>query len=59
MGSNSTQAIGVTLFLAAFALVSAGFMAGGSALLILLGIAALGGSSAVLFKAKPWEHKEE
>lgn len=58
MGSNSTQALGVTLFLAGFTLISSGLAAGGSILLIALGIAALGGASVVFYKIKPWEHKE-
>jgi hypothetical protein len=58
MGSNSTQALGVTLFLVGFTFISAGLAAGGSILMIALGIAALGGASVVLYKIKPWEHKE-
>ena len=58
MGSNSTQAVGVTLFLVGFTFISAGLAAGGSILMIALGIAALGGSSVVFYKIKPWEHKE-
>ena len=58
MGSNSTQAVGVTLFLAGFTFISSGMATGGSVLLIGLGIAALSGSSVVFYKIKPWEHKE-
>jgi hypothetical protein len=58
MGSNATQAVGVTLFLVGFTFISSALATGGSVLLIALGIAALGGSSVVLYKIKPWEHKE-
>jgi len=58
MGSNTQQALGVTLFLVAFAFISSGMVAGGSVILCALGVAALGGSAAVLYKIKPWEHKE-
>lgn len=58
MGAHSLQAVGVSLFLLAFTLISSGFVAGGSVLLIVLGVATLGGSVAVLYKIKPWEHKE-
>jgi len=58
MGSNPTQAIGITLFLIAFVLL-AGAMAGGGILygvgfLILLGI-----SMAMFLKCKPWEDQKE
>jgi len=58
MGSNPTQAIGITLFLIAFVLL-AGAMAGGGILygvgfLILLGI-----SIAMFLKCKPWEDQKE
>ena len=58
MGSNSTQALGVTLFLAGFTFISSSLAAGGSMVLLALGLAALGGSAVVLYKIKPWEHKE-
>ncbi len=58
MGSNSQQALGVALFILAFAFISSGLAAGGSIALCALGVAALLGSGAVLFRIKPWEHKE-
>jgi len=58
MGANSQQALGITLFILAFAFISSGLAAGGSIALCVLGVAALFGSGAVLYKIKPWEHKE-
>ena len=59
MGANPTQASGVALFLIAFTAISVGLYYGGSMLWILIGLALLGGSSALFLKAKPWEHREE
>ncbi len=58
MGSNSTQALGVTIFLASFVLIAAGMAMGGSVFLILAGLVLLGISMAVFLKAKPLEHEE-
>lgn len=58
MGSNSQQAFGVVLFILAFAFISSSMAAAGSIALCALGVAALGCSAAVLYKIKPWEHKE-
>ena len=58
MGTNRTQAVGVSLFLVAFVLIAAGMAAGGSLLPLLLGLVLLGISSALFLKAKPWEHEE-
>ena len=58
MGSNSTQAQGVALFLAAFVCIAAGLAEDISYLLVLLGLVLLGASCAVFLKCKPWEHKE-
>lgn len=58
MGTNSTQAFGVTFFLAAFTLIAAGMAMGGSLLLILSGLALLVISGAVLRRAKSLEHEE-
>jgi len=57
MGANSTQAYGITLFLTAFVLISAGF-AGGGILLVVLGLAVLAASVFLFLKAKPLEHRE-
>ena len=59
MGANPTQALGVSLFLAAFVFLAAGFAAGGNAVLIIAAIAFLAASCGVFFKARPWEHREE
>ena len=58
MGTNSTQAFGVALFLAAFTLIAAGMPMGGSLLLILPGLVLLGISGAVLLRAKRLEGEE-
>jgi hypothetical protein len=58
MGAHSLQAVGVLLFLLAFTLISSGLVAGGSGLPVVLSVAAMAGSAAVLYKIKPWEHKE-
>ena len=59
MGANSTQALGITIFLLAFVLLGAAFAMGGSVLLILLAVVALAASVAVFLKAKPLEHLEQ
>lgn len=59
MGTNSTQAFGVALFLIGFTLIAAGMSMGGSLLLILPGLALLGISGAVLLRAKSMEHEED
>jgi len=58
MGANSTQAQGVTLFLVACVLISAGFAADINYLLVLLGLVLVGASFALFLKCKPWENKE-
>ena len=57
MGANSTQAIGLTAFLVAFTLISAGIAAGGI-LVSLVGVVLLAVSLGVFRKAKPWEEAE-
>ena len=57
MGANSTQAVGLTVFLIAFTLISAG-MATSQILLSLVGIVLLAVSLGVFRKAKPWEEAE-
>jgi hypothetical protein len=59
MGANSTQAIGLTLFLIAFALIAASLALGGNLLLLLPGVAVLAASTWVFLKARPWEQQEE
>ena len=58
MGANPTQAVGIALFLIAFASL-AGALAGGGILYVLGFIVLLGISSALFMKAKPWEHRKE
>lgn len=58
MGTNTTQAFGVALFLVAFTVIAAGMSRGGSVLLILPGLALVGISGAVLLRAKSLEHGE-
>ena len=57
MGANSTQAVGLTAFLIAFTLISAG-IAGGGILVSLVGVVLLAVSLGVFRKAKPWEEAE-
>ena len=57
MGANTTQAIGVSAFLIAFTLISAG-IAGGGILVSLVGLVLLAVSLGVFRKAKPWEEAE-
>lgn len=58
MGANSTQALAITLFLAAFVFIAAAMMSGGGAILILIGIGGLAASCMLFLKAKPWEEQE-
>lgn len=58
MGANSTQALGVVLFFVAVAFLAGGWAAGGSLVLILVGLVALALSISLLVKAKPWEKME-
>jgi hypothetical protein len=57
MGANSTQAVGLTAFLIAFTLISAG-IAGGGILVSLVGGVLLLVSCGVFLRAKPWEEAE-
>jgi hypothetical protein len=57
MGANSTQAVGLTAFLIAFTLISAG-MATSQILISLVGVILLAVSLGVFRKAKPWEEAE-
>ncbi|HVW09863.1 MAG TPA: hypothetical protein VHC90_14840 [Bryobacteraceae bacterium] len=56
MGANSTQAVGILLFLVAFVLL-AGAFAGGGILLGLGFVVLLGASIAMFLKCKPWENE--
>ena len=58
MGANSTQALGLAVFLIAFVIISAALAMGGSLPLIVLGIVLMAVSFGILLKAKPWEHLE-
>ena len=58
MGANPTQAVGITLFLIAFAIL-AGALAGGGILFFLGFLVLLGVSVAMFVKCKPWEHQKE
>ena len=53
MGNNSTQGLGVLLFLLAFSLIGVGLFTGSTVLMFLLGAVCLGISFFVLSKAKP------
>lgn len=54
MGSHPTQAVGISIFLLAFAALAAGF-AGGGVLMYLLFLVLLGASVALLLKCKAIE----
>jgi hypothetical protein len=58
MGANSRQAVGFTLFLAAFTVLAGAMAAGGSIVLLLIAVAMLAASAGVFLKIKPWEHQE-
>ncbi len=57
MGSHPKQAVALVVFLIAFTLIAAG-MAGGGFFWMVLGLALLGISLAILIKVKPLEHIE-
>jgi hypothetical protein len=58
MGANSTQAVGVTLFLLGFTALPVGIVRGG-AVYYLLALALLGISVGIFLKCKPLEHAED
>lgn len=58
MGSNPTQAVGITAFLLGFSALS-GAIYGGKILLYVVAAALLAGSVAMFLKAKPLERVEE
>ena len=58
MGSNPKQALGLVLFLAGWTVVAAGFAMDSSIMLVVVGLALVAGSIAVLIKVKPLEHIE-
>ena len=57
MGANSTQALGILVFLLAFVLVAAA-MAGGGLLAAAGAVVLLAVSIFLFLKCKPWEHQE-
>ena len=57
MGANATQASGVTVFLAGFVLLAAGF-AGGGILVELIGVVLIAVAAGLFLKCKPWETME-
>jgi hypothetical protein len=57
MGANSTQAVGVTVFLLSFTLLSVGIARGG-VFYYLFALVLLGVSLAILMKCKPLENAE-
>jgi hypothetical protein len=58
MGSNTTQAQGLVLFLIGFTFVAGGFAADIGYLYIAIGLALVGASIALFLKAKAWDHNE-
>lgn len=59
MGANSTQALGVTLFLLSFVVMAGAMAMGGNLPLLLLSLVILAVSGGVFLRAKPWEEREE
>ena len=59
MAANSTQALGVVMFLVAVALLAAALAAGGSMVLILAGLVALAYAIRLFMQATPLEKMEE
>ena len=59
MAANSTQALGVVMFLVAVALLAGAWAAGGSVVLILAGLVALAYAIRLFVHAKPLEKMEE
>lgn len=55
MGANSTQGVGVLVFLIAFTALGGALFTGGNLLLLLIFLAGLGGSVALFLKAKALE----
>jgi hypothetical protein len=55
MGANSTQGLGVLLFLLAFTFLGGAMYAGGNVLFFLLFLVSFGASIVVFRKCKPWE----
>lgn len=58
MGTNNTQALGVSVFLLAFVMIALGMSLGGSLPLLLGGVVLLGISGVVFLRAKPWEEED-
>ena len=56
MGAHSTQGVGILMFLVAFLILGAALFMGGSVIMFLLFLVALGVSLATFLKAKPLEH---
>jgi hypothetical protein len=59
MGTNSTQAWGVMLFIVALLFLGGAMAAGGNLLLLALFLATMAWSCALFLKCKPWEHKQD
>jgi hypothetical protein len=59
MGANATQGLAVMLFLVAFTFLSLAFFNEGSVIYLVAFLVALGASTALFLKAKPWEHTEK
>ena len=58
MGANSTQAQAVTAFLAAWVCIAGGLAADINYLVVIVGLALLGGSAVLFLKCKHWKEKE-
>lgn len=59
MGSNPKQAMGFTLFMSGFTLITAGFATGGNLLLLLAGVVLTAASVWLFLKIKPLEEGGE
>ncbi len=59
MGANSTQGLGVLVFLAAFTCLGAALLADGSVMFLLLFLVGIVASVGLFLKAKPMEQMEK
>jgi hypothetical protein len=59
MGTNSTQAWAILLFIAALTFLGGALAAGGNLLLIVLSLATTGWSISLFLKCKLWEYQQD
>ncbi len=59
MGTNSTQAWAIIIFIAALTFLGGAMATGGNMLFMALFLATTGWSAFLFLKCKPWEHKQD